>query len=115
MKKLLLENEAKLKKLVGAEKFAAVDANQDAPVALTSIGSLFIDLSGAVDAEAEGQRLRKERDKLENVARATRARLANQDFVSKAPQKVIDGAKKQLEEVEAKLAEINALIAKLSA
>ncbi len=114
-KKLLLENEAKLKKLVGAEKFAAVDANQDAPVALTSIGSLFIDLSGAVDAEAEGQRLRKERDKLENVARATRARLANQDFVSKAPQKVIDGAKKQLEEVEAKLAEINALIAKLSA
>ena len=43
----------------------------------------------------------------------TEARLANQAFVSKAPPAVIEGARKQLADLQAKAAEIERLLAAL--
>lgn len=108
--KSILENADKLKKLVGAEEFALVGQAQDAPVALANLGSLYIDLSGAVDTEAEIARLQKEKEKLQEFAKNTQARLSNETFVSKAPAKVIEGAKKQLADTNAKLEEIEKLL-----
>lgn len=54
--------------------------------------------------------MEKELEKLTGVEKATVARLANEAFVSKAPPKVIEGAKKQLEDCRAKIAEISKLL-----
>ncbi len=111
---LLRANVEKLKKLVGASGFSISESGLDAPVSITSLGSLFIDLSSGVDAGAELARLQKERDKLESAVKSTKARLSNGDFVSKAPEKVVEGARRQLEDLLAKLAEIDSLMGRLS-
>ena len=112
-KKLISANSDKLKKLVGAAEIAVVDAQIDAPASLTALGTVYVDIKGAVDVEAETKRLQKEKAKLEGAINGAKARLSNEAFTSKAPQNVIDGAKKQLEENIAKLAEVEKLLAGL--
>ena len=77
------------------------------------MGTVYVDIKGAVDVEAETKRLQKEKAKLEGAINGAKARLSNEAFTSKAPQNVIDGAKKQLEENIAKLAEVEKLLAGL--
>ncbi|MBL9214001.1 MAG: valine--tRNA ligase [Opitutaceae bacterium] len=64
----------------------------------------------ATDTGAERARLQKERETVAKHIAATEARLANQAFVSKAPPAVLDGARKQLADLQAKQAEIDRLI-----
>ena len=112
--KVLFEaNVDKLKKLIGAAEISVVEQQIDAPASLTEIGSVYIDVKGAVDVEAEIKRLEKEKSKLEGAIKGAEARLSNEAFTSKAPQNVIEGAKKQLEENRQKLAEVEKLIAGL--
>jgi valyl-tRNA synthetase len=112
--KVLFEaNVEKLKKLIGAAEISVVEQQIDAPASLTEIGSVYIDVKGAVDVEAEIKRLEKEKSKLEGAIKGAEARLSNEAFTSKAPQNVIEGAKKQLEENRQKLAEVEKLIAGL--
>ena len=112
--KVLFEaNVDKLKKLIGAAEISVVEQQIDAPASLTEIGSVYIDVKGAVDVEAEIKRLEKEKSKLEGAIKGAQARLSNEAFTSKAPQNVIEGAKKQLEENRQKLAEVEKLIAGL--
>jgi len=105
-KKLFEANADKLKKLIGAESVELLDKPADAPAVLTALGTCCIDISGAVDSKAELARLEKEKAKIEGFITSTTARLANESFTSKAPQAVIDGAKKQLAEAQSKLEEI---------
>ncbi|MBE6414871.1 MAG: valine--tRNA ligase [Verrucomicrobiaceae bacterium] len=114
-KTLFEANTGKLKKLVGASEITVVAQQPDAPAMLSELGSIYVDMKGAVDAEAEIKRLEKDKAKLEGAIKSAQARLANEAFTSKAPQNVIDGAKKQLEENIAKLAEIEKLIANFKA
>jgi valyl-tRNA synthetase len=114
-KTLFEANTGKLKKLVGASEITVVAQQPDAPAVLSELGSIYVDMKGAVDAEAEIKRLEKDKAKLEGAIKSAQARLANEAFTSKAPQNVIDGAKKQLEENIAKLAEIEKLIANFKA
>ncbi len=114
-KALFSANVEKLKKLVGASEINVVAEPVDSPAALTELGSVYVDVKGAVDVEAETKRLQKEKAKLEGAIKSAQARLSNVAFTSKAPQNVIDGAKKQLEDNQAKLAEIEKLIANLNA
>ena len=112
-KSLFGANVEKLKKLIGASGISVVAQQIDAPASLTEIGSVYIDVKGAVDVEAEIKRLEKEKSKLEGAIKGAEARLSNEAFTSKAPQNVIEGAKKQLEENRQKLAEVEKLIAGL--
>ncbi len=112
-KSLFGANVEKLKKLIGASEISVVAQQIDAPASLTEIGSVYIDVKGAVDVEAEIKRLEKEKSKLEGAIKGAEARLSNEAFTSKAPQNVIEGAKKQLEENRQKLAEVEKLIAGL--
>ena len=114
-KSLFGANVEKLKKLIGAAEINVVASPSDSPAVLTALGSVYVDIKGAVDVEAETKRLEKEKSKLEGAIKSAQARLANEAFTSKAPQNVIDGAKKQLEDNLAKLAEIEKLIANLKA
>ncbi len=112
-KNLLSESTDKLRKLVGAQEMNLSDSSVDAPVSLTALGAVYLDMSGSVDTAAEITRLEKEKAKLEGAIKGTKARLSNEAFVSKAPQNVIDGAKKQLADCEAKLQEVEKLLAVL--
>ena len=107
---ILSRNIDKLKKLVGAESIETISDAPDAPAALTALGTVYLDVSGSVDTGAEIAKLEKEKAKLESVINSTKARLANESFVSKAPVKVIEGAKKQLDDCTSKLEEILKLL-----
>lgn len=111
--KIILENAEKLKKLCGAASIEIKESASGCPAALSALGTIYLDLTGAVDAEAEKKRLGKEKEKLQGLINGTNARLSNEAFVSKAPAKVIEGAKAQLAQYQAKLAEIEKLLANL--
>jgi valyl-tRNA synthetase len=110
---LIAANSEKLIKLIGAASLEAKPEDGEYPVSLTELGAVYIDLSDSVDVEAEKKRLGKEKEKLEGLVKSTEARLSNEAFVSKAPPQVIEGAKKQLDDYRAKIAEVEKLLANL--
>ena len=52
-----------------------------------------------IDIAAERERLTKELDKIEKQLASAQARLANEQFLSKAPPHVVEGLRKQVEEL----------------
>ena len=80
---------------------------------VTPIGTFYLDLTSSLDVEAEQERLSRELEKLDKVIVGTRKRLENSSFVDKAPEAVVAGARRQLEENERKRGEIERLIASL--
>ena len=65
-------------------------------------------------AAAETTRLAKELEQLTKHIAGTEARLANKAFTDKAPPAVIDGAKKQLADQQAKRTELERLLKALA-
>jgi valyl-tRNA synthetase len=80
---------------------------------VTALGTLYLDLASSVDVAAESVRMRKEIEALARHIAGTEARLANQAFVSKAPAAVLEGARRQLAEQQAKRAELERLLRSL--
>jgi valyl-tRNA synthetase len=106
-------NLAKLTRMAGAAEIIRKDKVDGAPAAVTPLGTLYLDLAGTVDSAAEKLRLTKEIETLAKHIAGTEARLANQAFVSKAPPAVLDGAKRQLADLQAKKTEMERLRAAL--
>ncbi|MCB1209063.1 MAG: valine--tRNA ligase [Verrucomicrobiales bacterium] len=69
---------------------AAYVAPKGTPTALTPLGELFLPLEGLIDVDAERIRVAKELDKVEAELQKVRAKLADENFTSKVPQKVLD-------------------------
>ncbi len=84
-----------------------------APAAVTAFGTLYLDLASTVDPAAEKTRLKKELEAITKHIAATTARLGNEAFVSKAPPAVLEGARKQLADQQAKRAELERLLKSL--
>jgi valyl-tRNA synthetase len=80
---------------------------------VTPLGTLFLDTGIRVDPAAEKTRLQKELEQISKHIAGTEARLSNEAFVSKAPPAVLDGARRQLADQQAKRAEIERLLASL--
>ncbi len=112
--KLLIENNRdKLNRMAGlAEINFAADAGGRTG-SVTPMGTVMLELSGNIDLAAEKLRLTKELEKLEKGVSAGEAKLTNEAFISKAPPNILEGARKQLEEVKAKRDEIARMIATL--
>jgi valyl-tRNA synthetase len=68
------------------------------------VGDIEIYLVGAVDAEKEKVRLEKEIANLEKFVVALNGKLSNQEFVGKAPEKVVAAEKEKLAKAQAELA-----------
>jgi valyl-tRNA synthetase len=77
-----------------------------------AVGEIEIYLLGAVDSEKEKIRLEKEITNLENFVKALNGKLSNQEFVGKAPEKVVNIEKEKLTKAEM---ELNKLKTQLSA
>jgi valyl-tRNA synthetase len=68
---------------------------QDAISAVISGGEIFLPFDELVDKEKEIERLNKEKEKLEKEVERVNNKLANQGFVSKAPEKVLNEEKEK--------------------
>ncbi len=110
---ILDANLAKIKRMAGAATITRGAMSPTAPVTVTALGSwnLIKQLKG--DPAAEKARLKKEIETLAKHIAGTEARLSNEAFVSKAPPAVLEGAKKQLADLQAKKAENERLLAAL--
>ncbi|TVR50284.1 MAG: valine--tRNA ligase [Puniceicoccaceae bacterium] len=106
---LIRSYESRLTRLIGAAAIEPKETVDGCPATLTPLGNLFLDLSASVDVGAERERLSKEIEKTQALAEATRKRLGNPAFVDKAPPPVVEGARRQLSELEAKVEELERL------
>jgi valyl-tRNA synthetase len=80
-------------RLSGSDPLEVLPEYQSAPgepVALTPIGQVFLPLEGSVDLGAEKQRLEREIAKLEQEVETVGKKLANENFVNRAPAAVVE-------------------------
>ena len=63
-------------------------------------------LIGAIDREKEKVRIKKEKENLEKMIKITKNKLANKNFIQKAPKKIVDLEKKKLKEKKQELNKI---------
>jgi valyl-tRNA synthetase len=112
-KALLHSNRDKLSSMAGLAEITFADDAGDRTGSLNSLGTVLLELSGTVDVAAEKIRLAKELTKLEQAVAAGEAKLTNDAFVSKAPPKILEGARKQLDDAKAKRDEIARMLATL--
>ncbi|MDF3057020.1 MAG: valyl-tRNA synthetase [Rariglobus sp.] len=108
---LALEKAAsKLTRLVGAADISRTTEEVALPATVTPFGTLYLDTGIKVDPAAERTRLTKELDTINKHIAGTEARLSNEAFTSKAPPAVLEGAKKQLADQQAKRDELTRLL-----
>ena len=112
-KALLQSNRDKVGSMAGLAEITFADDAGDRTGSLNSLGTVLLELSGTVDVAAEKIRLAKELTKLEQAVAAGEAKLTNDVFVSKAPPKILEGARKQLDDAKAKRDEIARMLATL--
>jgi valyl-tRNA synthetase len=92
----------KLLKMTGSIRLEPLSTGSDLPVTLTALGSFYLDSAQSIDKEAEQNRLEKELAKLKGFITATQNRLNSPKFIESAPESIIEGARKQLNENESK-------------
>ena len=80
------------------------------PVAITPLGELFLPLDGLIDVEAERARLTKELTKASDELAKVRAKLADENFTSKVPQKVLDEHKAREADWAEKLGKVQTML-----
>ena len=107
---VLSANLPSLTRMAGAAEIARREHVDGAPAIVTPLGTVYLDLASTVDVGAEKVRLTKELEQITKHIAGTEARLANQAFVSKAPPAVLEGARKQLAEQQAKGTELERLL-----
>jgi valyl-tRNA synthetase len=106
-------NLSKLLRMAGAAEISRRESIDGISAVVTPLGTLGLDRAASIDAGAERQRLTKELDALARHIAGTEARLANTAFTSKAPPDVLEGARRQLAEQQAKRAELGRLLGSL--
>jgi len=104
--------------LARARPLRIVPSREDAPsesvaTAVLADAQVVVPLAGLFDVNAERAKLAKERDRAQAQVRSLEAQLANQKFLTSAPEKVVRDRREQLEAVRSKLAGIEARLAEL--
>lgn len=102
-----------IKRLAGAATIELKEKVDNLPGSVSSLGTVYLDLSSAVDVEAEKERLSKELLKLDQAIQVGDGKLKNPKFVDKAPPAVVEGARRQLAETKAKRDETTRLLKSL--
>ena len=81
--------------------------------AVVSGEELFVPLEGLIDLEAERNRIGKEVTRVEGLLNGIRAKLENQNFVSRAPQEVVANEREKLASLQAGLEKLRHNLAAL--
>lgn len=94
------QSESFLDRLASVSGLAIRTDKSDIPAtavaAIFAGGEIFIPLADLIDLKKEIERLTKEKDKIEQELDRVRAKLSNETFVGKAPEKVVQAEKEKL-------------------
>ncbi len=113
--KILNEDADLICRLAGLKEFrAGTDIPKAKNAATAIIDQIKIYVHDVVDVEAERKRLEKQRSEVEKAKQAAHARLANDDFVTKAKPEVVAQAKEKLTQMTEQLAAIEKHLSELS-
>jgi len=103
-----------IKRLARVSEIESVDAAPAGAVQLLVRGEeVSLPLKGVIDLAAEGARLDKEIGKAEADIRRIDAKLANADFVARAPEEVIEEQRERREEAVSRRAKLAAALERL--
>ncbi|MBF7074951.1 valine--tRNA ligase [Glaciecola sp. MH2013] len=105
-------------KLAKLESVTKLEAGEQAPASATAmVGEMeiLIPMAGLIDKDAELARLSKAAEKIEKDAQRTKGKLSNENFVSKAPEAVIEKERAKLADMEMQLSKIEAQKAEIEA
>ena len=75
------ENLDTIKKLAGAATIELRKEVENLPGAVSALGTVYLDLTSAIDVEAEKERLSKELEKLGKAIQAGEGKLNNASFI----------------------------------
>jgi len=105
-KRRLSDNEQFLMSLAKLESIQVLAEGEEGPASASAVigdMSVLIPMAGLIDKEAEIARLTKAIEKLEKDVQKVSGKLANENFVSKAPAAVIDKEKAKLADAQSTL------------
>lgn len=115
--KTRLENNRNfLSRLANLESIEVLDG--EAPAAATALVGkmeILIPLEGLIDKEAEIARLNKEMSKLDKVIKQSSGKLANENYVAKAPAEVVAKEREKLGEMQQAYQQLEQQLAALGA
>ena len=98
---MFTDGKAFLEKLAGVADLATQKDKSGIPsTAVTAVfdgGEVYIPLEDLIDVAKELERLAAEREKLDGEIKRVEGKLANTEFVSKAPEKVVNAEREKLE------------------
>ena len=102
-RRLVAANRGAIERLAGASDISFAENGPAAGEKIVSrvceLGQIFIPLGELVDLEAEKVRLEKELERVTaEIARAS-GKLANQNFIAKAPKKLVEDERAKLEKL----------------
>jgi valyl-tRNA synthetase len=92
---------------------AAFVPTKGTPSAITPLGTIYLPLDGLIDIEAERARVGKELTKVESELEKVAAKLADENFTSKVPQKVLDEHQLRKTDWQEKLAKLREMMSAL--
>ncbi len=104
--------------LAGLDAIEVVDALEDRPGTSTIVfgcGEAQVELAGLIDVAAELERLDRELGKAQGDLQRVEGKLANEKFVAKAPEAVVQAERDRKAEIERTLAELERQAAALRA
>ena len=104
--------------LARAESISWIEKGQEAPESATAlIGHMkvLIPLGSLIDKQAELERLGKEMDKLEKELSKAKTKLANPDFVARAPKNVVEQENQRVQQFETALTNLSSQRSKVEA
>ena len=114
----LKDNEQFLSALAKLESICVLSEGDAVPASASAVigdMSVLIPMAGLIDKDAEIARLSKAIEKLEKDVARTKGKLSNENFVSKAPEAVINKEKEKLADAESTLAKMIAQKADIEA
>ncbi|WP_428102755.1 valine--tRNA ligase [Candidatus Rariloculus sp.] len=97
----LVEHESYLQRLAGIGTIESVDSDEDAPGSATALLGemrILVPLAGLIDVEAERKRLSKQLDRVRSDVDKARRKLANPNFVDKAPPDIVARERARVDE-----------------
>jgi valyl-tRNA synthetase len=115
VQRLVDENRGMVERLASVEgiEFAAGSLSQEAGARTTSNFEVAIVYEQKIDVAAERERLGKDLNKAEGQLASAQRQLGNEQFLAKAPANVVEGLRKQQQELESLVNKIKAALDKL--
>jgi valyl-tRNA synthetase len=111
---LFMRQQAFLKKFLNTDRLELVSESVDGTGSLRVAAHEFYIPLGAVDVEAEREKILKEIEYNEGFLQKVSKKLANERFVANAPEQVVILERKKLSDAEAKLEVLRQSLAELS-